>query len=89
MRDAKSFPKTEPLPHQGPRNRRAAPPEPELTRAECVVGLECRIRVGRTWHTGRIVQVHSTDGGLRLYRFQSPSIYTLVIRDELKRKEST
>lgn len=71
--------------HQGPRVRTT---EPELTKAECVVGLECRIRVNRTWHTGKIVQVHSTDGGLCLYRFQSPNLYVLVTREEIKRMEN-
>lgn len=59
--------------------------EPEFTKAECVVGLECRVRKDKKWHTGKIVRIHQTDTGLQLYRFLSVDLYILVTRDELKK----
>lgn len=66
-------------------------PEPELSRAECVVGMECRIYRDKKWHAGKIIKIHKIDNGLQLYRFQSPNLYVLVTRGELKKptKENT
>lgn len=80
MRDAKTWLTAQPTP--GRNAARGNPvPEPDFTKAECVVGLECRIRRSN----GVIVKVHQTDTGLQLYRFRSTSLYVLVTRDEIKR----
>lgn len=59
--------------------------EPDFTKAECVVGLECRIRKDKKWYVGRIERIHQTDTGLQLYRFLSADMYALVTRDELRK----
>ena len=86
MRDAKNLLPITPQPTGRNAARGSSTPEPDFSVEECVVGLECHVRMGKMWHTGKIVKVHSTDGGLRLYRFQSPKLYDLVTRAELRRR---
>ncbi len=58
-----------------------------FSREECQVGLVCRVKRDARWHLGRIVQVHETPTGLKLYRFKSDNgmVYSLNTREELRR----
>lgn len=83
VREVRKFATPLPPTRKAPRSRQ--PTEPAFTKAECVVGLECRFR--RT--NGTIVEVHETDNGMQLYRFKSDTLYVLATRAELKRTKET